>query len=75
MTDVRGVLWDMDGVLVDTGEAHFDSWQQVLAEQSVPADESAKGGVQVVNIDDIIAIGAGEEDIFDRNTGSVEENG
>ena len=32
----RGVLWDMDGVLVDTGEAHFDSWRQVLAEQGVP---------------------------------------
>lgn len=35
-TNVRGVLWDMDGVLVDTGEAHFESWQQVLAEQGVP---------------------------------------
>lgn len=26
-----GVLWDMDGVIVDTGEAHFSSWQKSLA--------------------------------------------
>ena len=36
MTEVRGVLWDLDGVLVDTGEAHFDSWRQVLSERDVP---------------------------------------
>jgi beta-phosphoglucomutase len=28
----RGVLWDMDGVLVDTGEYHFRAWSQVLPE-------------------------------------------
>ncbi len=27
-----GVLWDMDGVLVDTGPTHFRSWSQTLAE-------------------------------------------
>lgn len=31
-----GVLWDMDGVLVDTGEFHFQSWRQVLNENSIP---------------------------------------
>jgi len=25
-----GVLWDMDGVLVDTGQFHFQAWSQVL---------------------------------------------
>ena len=30
------VLWDMDGVLVDTGEFHFQSWQGVLAEAGIP---------------------------------------
>ena len=34
--EVRGILWDMDGVLVDTGEAHFASWQQVMAELGAP---------------------------------------
>jgi len=36
IANMQGVLWDMDGVLVDTGEAHFDSWRQVLAERGVP---------------------------------------
>jgi len=30
-----GVLWDMDGVLVDTGEFHFRAWHDVLAEYDV----------------------------------------
>jgi len=36
MPAVRGVLWDMDGVLVDTGQAHFESWQRVFADLGVP---------------------------------------
>jgi HAD superfamily hydrolase (TIGR01509 family) len=32
----QGVLWDMDGVLVDTGEAHFRSWVDVLSEHDIP---------------------------------------
>ena len=30
MTQTRGVLWDMDGVLVDTVEYHFQAWAEVL---------------------------------------------
>lgn len=32
----KGVLWDMDGVLVDTGEFHFQSWQAALSEFGIP---------------------------------------
>lgn len=32
----RGVLWDMDGVLVDTGEFHYQSWKEVLEERELP---------------------------------------
>lgn len=32
----QGVLWDMDGVLVDTGEFHYQSWQEVLEERDLP---------------------------------------
>lgn len=31
-----GVLWDMDGVLVDTGEFHYQSWVDVLQDYDVP---------------------------------------
>jgi len=30
MITTYGVLWDMDGVLVDTGELHFQSWVETL---------------------------------------------
>ena len=31
----RAVLWDMDGVLVDTGEFHYEAWCEVMAEHGV----------------------------------------
>jgi beta-phosphoglucomutase family hydrolase len=36
MKRMRGVLWDMDGVLVSTGEFHFQAWSQTLAEYDIP---------------------------------------
>jgi beta-phosphoglucomutase family hydrolase len=35
MTIEYGVLWDMDGVLIDTGEFHFQAWSQTLAEHDI----------------------------------------
>ena len=31
----KAVLWDMDGVLVDTGNAHYQSWKEVLPDYGV----------------------------------------
>lgn len=31
-----GVIWDLDGVLVDTGEFHFQSWSETLARHGIP---------------------------------------
>jgi beta-phosphoglucomutase len=31
----QAVLWDMDGVLVDTGEFHYQSWAAVLSDYGV----------------------------------------
>jgi HAD superfamily hydrolase (TIGR01509 family) len=30
-----GVIWDMDGVLVDTGDLHYRAWEQVLSEEGI----------------------------------------
>jgi len=40
MTKYRNyaVLWDMDGVLVDTGDFHYKSWKQTFEELNVPFD-------------------------------------
>ncbi|TVQ90571.1 MAG: HAD family hydrolase [Deltaproteobacteria bacterium] len=32
---LRGLLLDMDGVLVDSQEVHFEAWQQLFAEQGI----------------------------------------
>lgn len=33
------VLWDMDGVLVDTGAFHYESWKETFDELNVPFDK------------------------------------
>ncbi len=38
MTNLTGVIWDMDGVLVDTGDYHFQSWMEVLPKYDIPFD-------------------------------------
>src|SRR5262245_45528846 len=36
MITIQGVLWDLDGVITDTGELHFQSWLQTLTEHNIP---------------------------------------
>ncbi len=38
MVSKRTVLWDMDGVLVDSGELHYQSWLETLTALSIPFD-------------------------------------
>jgi len=33
---IKGILWDMDGVLVDTEELHFQSWERTLSAYNIP---------------------------------------
>jgi len=35
-----GVIWDMDGTLVDTADLHFDAWQQVCREKGRSFDRA-----------------------------------
>ena len=32
----QGVVWDMDGVLVDTGEFHYQSWVATFKDYDIP---------------------------------------
>ena len=34
----KGVIWDLDGVLADTAEAHFRCWVTALAQKEIPLD-------------------------------------
>lgn len=35
---IKGILWDMDGVLFDTGEIHYQSWTRTLPEYGISFD-------------------------------------
>ena len=37
----QGILWDLDGVLVDTAEYHFHSWKEVLMDYGISLDRGA----------------------------------
>lgn len=39
-TGSMAVVWDMDGVIADTGAAHFAAWRKVLAELGRSFDEA-----------------------------------
>lgn len=36
MSELHGVIWDLDGVLVDTGEFHYISWIETLSRYGIP---------------------------------------
>jgi beta-phosphoglucomutase family hydrolase len=38
MVNINAVLWDMDGVLVDSGELHYQAWLKTLTALSIPFD-------------------------------------
>jgi HAD superfamily hydrolase (TIGR01509 family) len=38
MSFPKAVLWDMDGVLADTSQLHFENWERVLIEQGISFD-------------------------------------
>lgn len=49
-----GVLWDMDGVIVDTGKFHFLSWMKTFEESGVPFDEKVFNRTFGMNNTDIL---------------------
>lgn len=34
----RGVIWDLDGTLIDSSKMHFDAWRELLAPEGVDLD-------------------------------------
>lgn len=75
---IRGILWDMDGVLIDTTEAHFEAWRQIMAEQNMELDRqyflgalgmNNVGAIEYLfrrptNLHEVAAIGKRKEGLF-----------
>jgi len=36
MSEPKGVIWDLDGVIVDTAPFHFEAWKKTLGEMGLP---------------------------------------
>jgi beta-phosphoglucomutase len=39
--DIRGIIFDLDGVLTDTSEFHYRGWQRLADEEGLPFDRQA----------------------------------
>ena len=39
--EIRGVIFDLDGVLTDTAEYHYRGWQKLADEEGIPFDRQA----------------------------------
>ncbi len=39
--DIRGVIFDLDGVLTDTSEFHYQAWKRLADEEGIPFDRQA----------------------------------
>ena len=58
---MRGVIFDLDGVIVDTAEMHFRAWQRLASDLGIPftrADnERLKGVSRMRSLDIILQLG------------------
>ncbi len=50
-----GVLWDLDGVIVDTRELHFSTWVEIAERYSIPFSREAFDNVFGMNNSDTLA--------------------
>lgn len=44
--DIRGVIFDLDGVLTDTAELHYRAWQKMADEEGLPFDQQANDAIR-----------------------------
>ncbi len=54
--NLEGVIFDMDGVLVDTAKYHFQSWQYVAKELGIILASEVKDGIKGLNRQDSLSL-------------------
>lgn len=47
--DIQGVIFDLDGVLTDTAEYHYRSWQRLADEEGIPFDRHANEALRGIS--------------------------
>jgi beta-phosphoglucomutase len=66
--DIRGFIFDVDGVLTDTAEFHYRAWQRLADEEGLPfdrqANEALRGGSRRESLMHIVSDRHYSEDIL-----------
>lgn len=65
----RGVIWDLDGVLADTTEVHFQAWSEALSAWEISFDRSRFDHVFGMNNEDTLTELLGRPPTQDEITG------
>jgi len=60
MPALKAVLWDMDGVLSDTSQLHFMTWESTLADYGIPFDRQKFHRIYGLKNHDFLPFLAGE---------------
>jgi beta-phosphoglucomutase family hydrolase len=60
MHSLKAVLWDMDGVLADTSQLHFETWEIIFAEYGIPFDRQKFHQIYGLKNRDFLPFLAGE---------------
>jgi kojibiose phosphorylase len=57
---IRGVIFDLDGVLTDTSELHYQGWQRMADEAGIPFDREANEALRGISRRDSLNIILGD---------------
>jgi len=60
-SDIRGVIFDLDGVLTETAEYHYRGWQRLADEEGIPFDREANEAMRGLSRRDSLLQMLGEQ--------------
>ena len=76
---VRGVIFDLDGVVTDTARYHFQAWSRIAAELGIPFDEEKnerfKGVSRAACMDLLLELGGRSMTQEEKQTWAARKNG
>jgi beta-phosphoglucomutase len=60
---VRGLIFDLDGVVTNTSEAHYLAWQRLADEEGIPFDRQANEALRGISRRQSLALVLGERSV------------
>ncbi|MEA5598844.1 beta-phosphoglucomutase [Rivularia sp. UHCC 0363] len=48
-SEIKGIIFDLDGVLTDTAELHYQAWQKLADEEDIPFDREANEALRGIS--------------------------